>query len=125
MWCEGEVCVGVWRCVRVCVEVCWVLNYDFKIILSAPHTLTYTYPRTTHTHAPLTPHSTHPHTLPLPQLAPTHPTQHPLTISPNSQLTHPRAQFTAFWKCISHCAMCHVVPLSTRIKMGGRPSKSP
>ena len=123
MWCEGEVCVGVWRCVRVCVEVCWVLNYDFKIILSAPHTLTYTHPRTTHTHTSLTPHSTHPHTLPLPQLTPTHPTQHTPTISPNLQLTHPRPQLTAFWKCISHCAMCHA--LSTRIKMGGRPSKSP
>ena len=128
MWCEGEVCVGVWRCVRVCVEVCWVLNYDFKIILSTPHTLTYTHPRTTHTHAPPSHHTPLTHTL---FLSPnshlhTHTTHtHTLTISPNSQLTHPRAQFTAFWKCISHCAMCHVVPLSTRIKMGGRPSKSP
>ena len=100
--------MGVWRCVRVCVEVCWVLNYDFKIILSTPHTLTYTHPRTTHTHAPLTPHSTYPHTLPLPQLAPTHPhNTHPHTHHLSQLTTHsPSCPIHSFLEM--YLTLCHV-----------------
>ena len=77
--------MGVWRCVRVCVEVCWVLNYDFKIILSAPHTLTYTHPRTTHTHAP--PHTT--------LHSPTHSSSPPTrTYTPHTTHTHHLSQLT-------------------------------
>ena len=104
--------MGVWRCVRVCVEVCWVLNYDFKIILSTPHTLTYTHPRTTHTHAP--PHTT--------LHSPTHssspptrtytPTQHTPTHSPslpthNSLTLFPNSQLFGNVSPIVSCAMSH------------------
>ena len=104
--------MGVWRCVRVCVEVCWVLNYDFKIILSTPHTLTYTHPRTTHTHphshhTPLThtlflspnshlhtPHNTHPHTHHLSQLT---------THSPSSPTHSFLEMYLPFCHCAMHC----------------------